>query len=88
MKTKVSVIYYFTILIVVLFVLSMLFTLLVISSNTISHNQMIKNDKEGFTNKIRETYRPYFRNLRLGTNNYYNKMKNKFLSFFRKLGLF
>jgi len=87
MKTKVSVIYYFTILIVVLFVLSLLFTLLVISSNTISHNQMI-NDKEGFTNKIRETYRPYFRNLRLGTNNYYNKMKNRFLSFFRKLGLF
>ena len=45
------------------------------------------NKKEGFTNKIRETYRPYIRNLRLLLSNQYNKIKNNFATIIRKFGL-
>jgi hypothetical protein len=45
------------------------------------------NKKEGFTNKIRETYRPYIRNLRLLLSDQYNKIKNNFATIIRKFGL-
>jgi hypothetical protein len=45
------------------------------------------NKKEGFTSYIRETYRPYLRNIRLFKDKRYNQIKNTFFSFIRKFGL-
>jgi hypothetical protein len=42
---------------------------------------------EGFTTRIREMYRPYFRNIRLIKDRYYTQIKNTFFSFIRKFGL-
>jgi hypothetical protein len=46
-----------------------------------------KQKKDGFTTRIREMYRPYFRNIRLFTDRKYIEMKNNFFSFIRKIGL-
>jgi hypothetical protein len=43
--------------------------------------------KEGFTSRIREMYRPYFRRARLFKEKSYNQLKNNFFSFIRKFGL-
>lgn len=43
--------------------------------------------KEGFTTRIREMYRPYFRNIRLFYERVYDNIKTKFLLFNRKIGL-
>lgn len=43
--------------------------------------------KEGFTSRIRETYRPYLRKIRLFKDKSYDRFKNTFFSFIRKFGL-
>lgn len=50
-------------------------------------NYYYLNKEEGFTSRIRETYRPYLRNIRLFKDNGYNQIKNNFFSFIRKFGL-
>lgn len=48
---------------------------------------LLKKEKEGFTARIREMYRPYLRNIRLFKDERYNQIKNYFFSFIRKIGL-
>lgn len=43
---------------------------------------------EGFTPKIRETYRPYLRNAKIYYDGFYNNTKNRANKMFRNLGLF
>lgn len=43
--------------------------------------------REGFTPRIREMYRPYFRKVRLFKDKTYTEFKNNFFSFIRKIGL-
>jgi hypothetical protein len=45
------------------------------------------NSKEEFTTRIREMYRPYFRNIRLTKDTYSTQIKNTFFTFIRKIGL-
>jgi hypothetical protein len=43
-------------------------------------------NKENFTPGIRQMYRPYVRNIRLNTEEFYNKTKNNINVVFRKIG--
>jgi len=45
------------------------------------------NDVENFTPKIREMYRPYIRNIRIISENFYTKHKNNISNLFRKFGI-
>ena len=43
--------------------------------------------KETFTPQIKQFYRPYVRNGRIITENFYNHHKNNISNLFRKIGL-
>ena len=43
--------------------------------------------KETFTPQIKQFYRPYVRNGRIITENFYNQHKNNISNLFRKFGL-
>jgi len=45
------------------------------------------NNVENFTPKIRQFYRPIFRNVRITTENFYSKTNSNISNFFRKIGL-
>lgn len=82
MKPSISSKYFslFMIMIIIIIITILLF-------HDYSNAMFTLNKKEGFTNKIRETYRPYIRNLRLLLSNQYNKIKNNFATIIRKFGL-
>ncbi len=63
-----------------LLILILLFIIILILQNNYSA-------KEGFTSRLREMYRPYFRNIRLFFEKVYDNIKTKFLLFNRKIGL-
>ena len=42
---------------------------------------------EDFTPKIRETYRPIVRNVRLGAEGFYNKHSSNMSNLFRRFGI-
>jgi hypothetical protein len=46
-----------------------------------------KNELEAFTPKIRELYRPYVRNMRIISDNLYNKHSANASNLFRKFGI-
>jgi hypothetical protein len=46
------------------------------------------NKKENFTPKIRETYRPYLREARIASDDFYGDSKNNITHLFRKFGLY
>lgn len=52
-----------------------------------SFNREDDKEKENFTPYIRRFYRPYLRNTRIYSDNFYNKMKEHFHRFLRKTGL-
>jgi hypothetical protein len=52
-----------------------------------SYYNSFNTDKENFTPHIRRFYRPYLRNTRIYTDNFYNKMREHFHRFLRKTGL-
>ena len=45
------------------------------------------NHVENFTPKIREMYRPYVRNIRVNSENFYNKNASNISIFLKKFGL-
>jgi hypothetical protein len=47
----------------------------------------VNKRNEQFTSGFREMYRPHIRNVRLISDNYYNKLKTNTKLFFRKFGL-
>ena len=70
------------------YILYYLFSILIIFIFAyINSMHEIDEKKEGFTPKIRETYRPYVRNLRIGTQSLYNKYKTNVTNFLRKVGI-
>jgi hypothetical protein len=79
--TNSSKYYYSLFMIMIMIIITILFF------HDYSNTMFVLNKKEGFTNKIRETYRPYIRNLRLLLSNQYNKIKNNFTTIIRKFGL-
>jgi len=76
--------YRFLYLIIFLIILLIILQIILEYFSLILHNY---DSKEGFTTRIREMYRPYFRNIRLIKNNFSSQIKNKFFSFIRKFGL-
>jgi hypothetical protein len=46
-----------------------------------------KNEQEAFTPKIRELYRPYVRNMRIISQDLYNKHSANASNLFRKIGI-
>jgi hypothetical protein len=71
--------------IVILFTLILtLFVLIAIINKLLS---CYTSNKEPFLNKFQEMYRPRIRNIRLISENYYKKIKNNTVLFFRKFGL-
>jgi len=48
---------------------------------------LFSKNKEGFTPKIKEMYRPYFRHARIYSENILNQISKKIPTFFRKRGL-
>ena len=67
-----------------LYLILLIILIILIYSTLRIHNYY---SKEGFTNRIREMYRPYFRNIRLIKDRYSTQIKNTFFSFIRKIGL-
>jgi len=47
----------------------------------------VNKRNEHFTSGFREMYRPHIRNVRLISDNYYDKLKTNTKLFFRKIGL-
>ncbi len=45
-------------------------------------------DCEGFTPKVRQAFRPYFRDTKSYTEGFYNNTKNRVHRFLRNIGLF
>ena len=74
-KSIIKIIAEFVVIFIILYVLYFLMNL---DTNT---------NKENFTTRIREMYRPYVRNVRLIHDNYYNKLKTNIQLIFRKIGL-
>jgi hypothetical protein len=83
MKPLISSNYSLFIIMIIIIIIVMIIFLLNDNSDSI----YTFNSKEGFTSKIRETYRPYIRNIRLLLSNQYNKIKNTFATIIRKFGL-
>ena len=50
--------------------------------NSRPHDQI-----ESFTPRLKEFYRPYFRNIRITSVNFYNTIRTKLSNFLRKTGL-
>jgi hypothetical protein len=53
----------------------------------INTNQAIIQQKEAFTPKIRELYRPYIRNARIISEGFYEKHSTNISNLFRKFGI-
>jgi hypothetical protein len=65
-----------------------LFIIIVALYNIINYFMTYFNNKESFTSKIRETYRPYLRNARFISEGFYNNNKNNINYLFRKFGIY
>lgn len=52
-------------------------------NNSLNNNTFLEN----FTPKIREMYRPFVRNARLGAEDFYNKHSSNISNLFRRGGL-
>jgi hypothetical protein len=65
------------------------FLLIVIIFDYVNANYESKhiNEKEAFTPKMRELYRPYVRNARIITEGFYEKNKSDISNLFRKFGI-
>ena len=52
------------------------------------YNTIYNTNKEEFTPKIREMYRPYLRHARIASEGFYGNNKNNITHLFRKFGLY
>ena len=70
--------------------LMLIITFIIIISIIAIFMILIKKNKkgtEGFTSGFRQMYRPHVRNARLIVEGYYNKTKNYFQVFLKKIGI-
>lgn len=69
--------------IIILIIIFMLYVILYNYSSL-----LIYSGCEGFTPKVRQTFRPYFRDTKTYCEGFYNNTKNRFNRFLRNIGLF
>lgn len=68
---------------IIFLLLITLIILVLFSVNYLNHNRK----KEPFTTRLRESYRPFFRRVRLNMENTHNSIKKRINLFFRKFGI-
>ena len=69
------------------FIYNFFFIIIVLFFAYINTQQEVYQEKEAFTPKIRELYRPYIRNARIISEGLYNNHSANISNLFRKVGI-